>query len=165
MVPVSEGGSSGHPFQASAWFHYTFLSNHIAPDVLMDPAEMTPNKRRAENWGFTLNGGFLHSAFKNNAVSYMFSLHTSPTEAKDILSADRHVQFDGYGGCVVGGYTAAYYLATRGGRYKGWTNNVHGLAGNLLINDGHVEYASQERLKAILFGVDPTGDDHLLTPE
>src|SRR5688572_1579205 len=52
-VPMSEGGSSGHVLRNEAWFHYTFLSNHIAPGVLMDPSEIVPSKRRASHWALT----------------------------------------------------------------------------------------------------------------
>jgi hypothetical protein len=164
-VPMSEGGSSGHVLRANAWFHYAFLSNHLAPGVLMDPSETVPHKRRAENWAVTPDGGFLHSAFRNNAVSYMFSLHTTVTEANNILAADRHVQFSGAGVCPVGGVTPINALATRAPSFRGWTNNVHGVAGNVLRNDGHVEYASQERLKAVVFRNDDGGsEDHFVTP-
>src|SRR5688572_25059270 len=92
FVPMNEGGSSGHTLRNEAWFLYTFLSNHIAPEVLMDPSETVPYKRRAANWALTPNGGFLHSAFKNNAASYMLGLHTSFAEANSILVGDRHLQ-------------------------------------------------------------------------
>jgi competence protein ComGC len=164
-VPANHGGSSGHVLRNEAWFHYTFLSNHIAPGVLMDPSETVPYKRRAENWAFRPDGGFLHSAFKNNAISYMFSLHTALAEANNILAADRHVQFSREGFCPVGGTTLMNALATRDPFFRGWTNNVHGLAGNVLHNDGHGEYVSQERLKAVLFRNDDAGsEDHFVTP-
>jgi hypothetical protein len=163
-VPINEGGSSGHILRDNAYFHYTFLSNHIAPGVLIDPAEIASNKRRAENWAFTLDGGFLHSAFKNNAVSYMFSLHTSLAEANNILVADRHVQFGGVSGCSVGGGTTVQRLGA-GPFFMGWSNNVHGIAGNLLLNDGHVEFASQGRLREVLSLInDSPPEGHFLTP-
>jgi competence protein ComGC len=163
FVPMNEGGAISNTFRSEAYFLYTFLSNHIAPGVLIDPAEIAPNKRRAENWAFTPNGGFLHSSFKNNAVSYMLGLHTS-FDANNILAADRHVQFDAARFCPVGGITAVVPLGT-GPAFRGWTNNVHGIAGNLLGNDGHVEYASQERLRAILSVTsDVLVQEHMVTP-
>jgi competence protein ComGC len=162
FVPMNEGGSSGHVLRAEAWFHYTFLSNHIAPGVLMDPSEIVPYKRRAENWALTPDGGFLQ--YKNNAVSYMFSLHTSLAEANNLLAADRHVQFSGQGFCPVGGVTQVNFLAA-GSLFQGWTNNVHGVAGNVLRSDGQVVYASQDRLRAILFrNDDGQVGDHVVTP-
>jgi hypothetical protein len=163
-VPMSEGGSAGHVLRNNAYFHYAFLSNHLSPAVLMDPAEIAPNKRRAENWSASPDGGFLHVVFRNNAVSYMFSLHTSRAEANNILATDRYVQFRGAGICPVGGGTTIERLGT-GPFFSGWTNGVHGIAGNVLGNDGHVEYASQDRLRAIVFRPDDiSGDDHMVTP-
>jgi len=163
FVPMSEGGAISNTFRSEAYFLYAFLSNHIAPGVLMDPSETAPFKRRAENWAFTPNGGFLHSAFKNNAVSYMLGLHTS-FDANNILAADRHVQFGAARFCPVGGITMVLPLES-GPAFKGWTNNVHGLAGNLLLNDGHVEYASQERLRVIVFRIDDgLVEEHIVTP-
>jgi competence protein ComGC len=164
FVPMNEGGSSGHPLRNDAWFHYTFLSNHIAPGVLLDPSETVPYKRRATNWALTPEGGFLYSAFRNNAISYMFSLHTSLAEANNILAADRHVAFNEDSVCPYGGGIVVRRLgAVR--FFKGWTNNVHGLAGNVLRNDGRVDYVSQERFRAVLMRNDDLQiEDHIVTP-
>jgi hypothetical protein len=163
FVLTNEGGSARHPFRANAFLHYTFLSNHISPSILIDPAEMSPAKRVAVNWSAS-QGGFLNPGFANNALSYMLSLHTSPAEANNILVGDRHLQFDGAASCPVGGRTAVQRLAA-GTLFRGWTNGLHGVAGNLLLNDGHVEYASQERLKVILSRPDDGfAGDHIVTP-
>jgi type II secretory pathway pseudopilin PulG len=161
QVPMQEGGSSSHPFRNNAFLHYTFLSNHISPQLLIDPAETDPSKRTATDWNLS-PGGFL--SLKNNALSYMFSTHTYLAEATDILSSDRNVQFAGSSGCSYGGGLQVQSLGV-GVNFRGWTNGPHGIGGNVLVNDGHVEYATQGRLKAIITQEgDFVGSDHLLTP-
>jgi competence protein ComGC len=162
FVPMEEGGSRLHPLRNNAFLHYTFLSNYISPALLIDPAETVRTKRMAVNWSSS-QGGFLNPGFANNALSYMFSLHTSLPEANDVLSADRNVQFSGVGGCPVAGGTTVQILPRV--NFRGWTNGAHGLAGNLLINDGHAEFASQARLEALIARPDDsTPSDHMLTP-
>jgi len=163
FVLTNEGGTYAHPARGNAYFHYTVLSNHLSPTVLIDPAETHPSKRTATTWNFS-PGGFL--SLKNNALSYMFSLHTQILGATDILSADRNVQFAYGSACPFGGgipaqlFDAAY-------SFRGWTNGPHGIAGNMLLNDGHVEYANQPRLRAISLQNSqgyPGGADHVVTP-
>jgi competence protein ComGC len=163
LVPMQEGGSGSHPFRNNAFLHYTFLSNYVSPEVLIDPAEVSRAKRVAMNWSSS-QGGFLNPGFANNALSYMFSPHTSLPEATDILSSDRTVQFAGSGACSYGGGLQVQRLATGPG-FRGWTNGLHGILGNVLVNDGHVEYATQDRLKLFLTREGDVGSDaHLLTP-
>jgi hypothetical protein len=49
--------------------------------------------------------------------------------------------------------------------FRGWTNGNHGSFGNVLLNDGRVEYTSTQRLFEILFRVDDaSGSEHILAP-
>ena len=159
QVPMEEGGSRSNPFRNNTFLHYTFLSNHISPTLLMDPAETDSRKRTAISWNLS-PGGLL--SLKDNALSYMFTPDTlAPT---DILSSDRNVQFAGSGGCSGGGGLQVQYLAPRA-NFRGWTNGAHGVAGTVLLNDGRVEYATQGRLKVLITSAgDFVGDYHLLTP-
>lgn len=160
QVPMEEGGTRSHPFRNNAFLHYTLLSNHISPELLIDPAETDLGKRTATTWNL-VPGGFL--SLKNNALSYMFC--PDIFGATDILSSDRTVQFAGSGACSGGGGLVVQRLATSV-NFRGWTNGPHGIAGNVLLNDGHVEYATQDRLKTItqLPGDFSGADVHLLTP-
>jgi hypothetical protein len=163
FVPVNQGGTSGHRLQNNAFIHYTPLSNYLSPGLLVDPAEPAGAKRVAENWSMG-QGGFLNPAFCDNALSYMFSAHTTVAETQNILVGDRHLAFDGSSGCSYVG-AQVQNLAGRE-RFRGWTNGAHGVAGNLLINDGHVEFASQGRLRQLVtYPLDDTSFfDHIVTP-
>src|SRR4030095_2408618 len=76
FVPMTEGGSQMHPFRNNAFLHFTFLSNHISPTLLIDPAEPVRSKRTAFNWSSSPGGGFLNPGFANNSLSYMLGCHT-----------------------------------------------------------------------------------------
>jgi competence protein ComGC len=161
LVPMSEGGSAGHILRNEAWFQYSWLSNHMSPSLLMDPSEKAPNKRMTDNWGFSPVGGL--SAFKDNAVSYMLGCHTSLADANEMLVADRHVRFNFLGaGCSYGFNRVASLNAFP---FYGWTNGLHGYAGNLLLNDGRVDFTSQDQLKRVLTRAnDGPVASHFLTP-
>jgi len=164
FVFTNEGGTHSHPARGNAYIHYSVLSNHLSPTLLIDPAETNPAKRMATTWNLS-PGGFL--SLKNSALSYMFSIHTWIPDATDILSSDRNVQFAGATVCSSGGGTPVQELGTGVSRseFRGWTNGPHGIAGNVLINDGRVEYAGQTGLKAIIVPQrDPPAGDHLVTP-
>jgi len=162
FVRVNEGGTAGHIFQGNAYIHYTPLSNYVSPAVLVDPAEPGKGKRVAQNWG-TGEGGYLNPGFGNNALSYMLSVHTTITETHNILVGDRHVHFSGPQGCA---YLPAGVVALGGGfPFRGWTNGPHGFAGNLLMNDGRVEFANQQRFREVITHPDDSSTfDHVLTP-
>jgi hypothetical protein len=164
FVFTNEGGSRLHPLRDNAFIHFSFLSNHLSsPAVLIDPGETSRNKRLATRWDFSSQGGFLNPGFQNNALSYMLGVHTTLGEANEILLADRHVHFDGFGGCSYG-FAQVGNLGS-GPYFRGWTNGPHGVAGNLLLNDGRVEFASQTRLGAVLLVPDDLpGNEHFLTP-
>jgi hypothetical protein len=164
FVRVNEGGTAGHVFQNNAFIHYSPLSNYISPAVLVDPAEPGNAKRVAQNWGIG-EGGYLNPGFCNNALSYMLSVHTTITETHNILVGDRYARFAEPSGCsYLPGGAAVIRL---GGRenFRGWTNGPHGLAGNLLINDGRVEFATQQRFRELVVHPnDLSTDDHVMTP-
>jgi competence protein ComGC len=161
FVPMTEGGSMAHPLRNNAFLHYAFLSNYISPALLIDPAETATGKRVALNWSSS-QGGFLNPGFKNNALSYMMGCHTTLAETHDILSGDRHIQFSGVASCSYG-FSGVWSLNGSPFSFRGWSNGVHGAAGNLLFNDGRVEFTSSDRLRDVISGPDgPTS--HFLSP-
>jgi type II secretory pathway pseudopilin PulG len=165
FVPMNEGGGAAHPLRDNAYFHFMFLSNYLSsPTLLIDPAEATRTKRVASTWDFSPNGGFLNPAFRNNALSYLLGCHTTRSETRDVLSGDRNLQFGGLAGCSYG-FSQVWFLNVAPQSFRGWTNGPHGTAGNLLINDGHVEFTSQDRLQAVLTHIeDFSVSDHFLSP-
>jgi len=164
--PLNEGGTANHPLRNNIYIQYSCLSNYMAPQLLIDPAETNRSRRIASNWGVSPDGGFLNPGFANNAVSYILGLHGTMLEANEILSGDRNLQFGSPAACSYG--IVPVQNLESGQFFRGWTNGVHGISGNVLISDGHVEYSSQSRLKAILEREDDAtgggGGHHMLTP-
>ena len=164
-VARNEGGTGGHPLMNNAWIHFTALSNYISPSVLSDPGEIGRTKRVARTWSFLPGDGIFNGGFRDNALSYMLGVHTRASEPANILTADRNVPFSGVGGCS---YVAGQVLQLQyAPNFRGWTNGNHGAFGNVLLNDGRVEFTSSERLGAILqrrADGDGGGIEHFLAP-
>lgn len=161
FVPMDEGGSRSHPLRNNAYIHYSFLSNHISPEVLVDPVD--PRKRMARTWDDSPYTGFLNPSFRNNAVSYMVGSDAYPWAGNTVLVADSTVEFNGFGSCPSGGGLAVGILLTDPPSYRGWTNGGHGIVGNVLLNDGGVETMGRERFREVFF--DPSFPGmHVVTP-
>jgi hypothetical protein len=144
FVPTAEGGSKGHLLVNNAYLHYTFLSNHLSPRLLVDPADS--RKQIAQSWHGSPDN---FQNLGNNAVSYMVGVHAAtPADATEILLSDRHLAFNGFDSCSAG--FAAVGRLESGPQFLGWTNGLHGIAGNLLLNDGRTEFVSQRQLKELL---------------
>ena len=164
-VARNEGGTAGHPLMNNAWVHFTVLSNYISPTVLSDPGEIGYNKRVAHTWSFSSGDGIFNGGFRDNALSYMLGVHTRVSEPANILTADRNLQFSGAGGCSYG-FSQVLRLEYAP-NFRGWTNGNHGAFGNVLLNDGRVEFTSSARLGAILqrrADGDGGGIEHFLAP-
>jgi hypothetical protein len=163
-VAQNQGGTRGHPLMNNAWIHFTALSNYISPALLSDPGEIGRNKRVAQTWSFSASDGVFNGSFRDNALSYMLGVHTTVPELMNILTADRNVSFDGVSGCSYG-FAQVLRLNYSPTSFRGWTNGNHGTFGNVLLNDGRVEFSSSLRLHAILRRVDDGGfDEHFLAP-
>ena len=163
-VPRNEGGTRGHPLVNDVFIHFSALSNYMSPALLSDPGETVRNKRVAHDWSWSPAGGFMNGAFRNNALSYMLGVHTTISEAANILTADRNVYFNGVGGCSYG-FNQVLSVDLFPAAYRGWTNGNHGAFGNVLLNDGRVEFTSSARLFNILYRADDfTGSEHFLAP-
>jgi hypothetical protein len=160
----NEGGTRGHPLMNNAWIHFTALSNFMSPTLLSDPGEMGRNKRVAQTWSFSPSDGFFNGNFRDNALSYMLGVHAMVPELGNILTGDRNVSFDGVTGCAYG-FTQVLNLTFPPAGFRGWTNGNHGTFGNVLLNDGRVEFTSSRRLYGILLKMDDVGfSEHFLAP-
>jgi hypothetical protein len=163
-IAQNQGGTREHPLMNNAWIHFTALSNFMSPTLLSDPGEMGRNKRVAQTWSFSPGDGFFNGNFRDNALSYMLGVHATVAESMGILTADRNVSFDGVSGCAYG-FSQVLNLINSPSAFRGWTNGNHGTLGNVLLNDGRVEFTSSARLQAILGPVADVGAaEHFLVP-
>ena len=180
MVPYWEGGvqiggNAGSPppgtpgwqwgaLNSQAWFHYYWLSNElVSPKVLLCPSDSL--RIPAKNWD-SLSGGFLHSNFRNNSLSYVVA-HSYSELDRALVSADRNLPSTLLNaGCVYG--LQGLREITAGGGIFGWVpyeSFGHSLEGNLLFKDGSVEQIDSVGLAAMFSRTNWTqGTVHFLTP-
>jgi len=165
-VMNTEGGLRGHPLLGNLWFDFAWISNHLAsPRVLACPADV--QKKAAPDWG-----AFLSPAFRNAGVSYFLQMDAGyalgfvvgPEAAPmHLVSGDRNIVPDGRASCSVGLQDVAA-LRSRPVTSPFWTNQVHGLWGNLLLFDGQVRTAGYHTATNLAAQGDDNGVLHLLIP-
>ncbi len=163
---TNDGGARGLNIGA-AWIEFTFLSNTIAsPRIFVCPSDLKTLPKTAERWGSS-TGGFQNSGYRNNSVSYAIGLHSYPYSPQDPLCLDRNLKVDVFNtGCgpasLLSGVAGMLYSPITS---AGWTNDVHGLLGNILLNDGSVTEQTTSNLRAFLQNVKiDNGSLHLLIP-
>lgn len=161
-VPMNEGGTHSHPFRNSIFIQFTPLSNYLSAPCLMDTGELTATKRRADNWS-AQPGGLQNAGFQNNSVSYMIGPDTFISETHVILVGDRNAWFSGTNVCGSGG---GLNVSALNRPYNGgWVDGNHGTAGNILMNDGRVEFTDSRHLRQIVQFENPNaGSEHMLIP-
>ncbi|MBI5386003.1 MAG: hypothetical protein HZA90_15110 [Verrucomicrobia bacterium] len=162
-VAMSEGGIQAHPLAGNTWFQFSWVSNELAtPRVLACPSDL--QKRVAKDFGISADGGFLNSGFRNNAVSYWVGSDAVRFVPASLVCGDRNVKVAGYGYCSAG-ISDAGTILMRPMAGSVWTNNLHGLWGNVLRYDGQVRTLSNWNLttNALSFG-DDNGTMHLVLP-
>lgn len=146
-VPMHEGGNINHPGKSNPGLQFSVLSNSLAtPRVLSDPADMRPALRPASHWG-TSPGGLLHPAHGNNAISYFLGVDGSFSFPRTVLAGDRNVRAQPGVNCSSGIVPVAQVI-----RPALWTNDVHGLAGNVVFFDGSAAQMDSNELSETLFG-------------
>jgi len=145
MRPMPQG-TRGHPLHGNLWFQFFTLSNELrTPRILSEPADSPP-------WAPTAvtatsfhdgPGWFLSAAYRNNAVRYFLGEHASPAHPREVLSGDLNIRTSGTAPTSVG-----WHVSIVDQSRAAWTDNLHGLTGNLLFSDGHVEQTDTTRLRS-----------------
>ena len=157
MVPMGAGAS---------WVVYAFIANYLgSPQVLVCPSD---NRLIAKDFNSTsIDGGFRHLNYRDNAVSYFVGLHADFNEPMSLLSGDRDIHITASPvSCSAGVNNAAgiYYLTDS---QIGWNNKVHQQTGNILFTSGVVQQlGKQELFSALSFSTNYLGSGamHLLIP-
>lgn len=162
-VSMVQGGNMDHPQKANPGTQFSVVSNSIAtPKVLSDPGDPRPGLRPASHWG-TSSGGLLNPAFGNNSISYVLGVDGNLGLPQSVLAGDRNVRAQPGFGCSSGIVPVASVM-----RPVAWTNDVHGLAGNVVFFDGSVVQLDSAGLGEALNIEDDvvggSGAVHLLIP-
>ena len=140
------GGKPGN-----AWFEYLTLSNQLSTArVLACPAD--DGVKIASGWGVGPNalGNF---AFRADAISYGIGAHCFAERSRGLISADRNVRVtQPVTGCSPTRASDLVGLAINPAVDPNiaWTNGVHKIGGNLLLNDGSVHFVSSAGLRSII---------------
>ena len=161
-VSVANGGTWGSALANNAWFHFSWVSNELrTPVLLVCPRD---NKRVANTWGGSPDGGFLNPRFRNAALSYFAGMDAFPHLPGALVAGDFNVRSNGVGSCS-SGITPVVVInpAARLGLGLG----PHADAGNFLFYDGQVQQLSSEGFIRALDEpnrVDDNGSIHHLIP-
>jgi prepilin-type processing-associated H-X9-DG protein len=157
MIPAGLKNNLGIQFSA--------ISNSLGtPKLLADPGDARPNLRVARHWGHA-SGGLRNPGYMNNAISYFLGLDGSFRVPSTVLSGDRNIAAQDGVGCSSGVQPAARVLLP-----IRWTNDVHGLAGNVVFFDGSAAQVDSKGLSNALSAGFPDNRDysylrgHLLLP-
>jgi len=163
-VPVAQGGVRWDSLAGNAWFQFAAISNQLAtPRVLACPSDV--QKRVARDFGVSADGGFLSTGYRNNAVSYWINMHSVRFYPGKLLCGDRNLRVDYFTGCAIGIYNVAAIRNPSFGSVM-WTNNLHGLWGNLLAYDGQVYAAANYQVltNALIPWILDSNGEHLVMP-
>jgi prepilin-type processing-associated H-X9-DG protein len=154
-LPSSQGGNNDHPLKNNLYTQFSIISNSLAhPRHLRDPGDNRPGLAPATKWDNDPNGGIHAPNYRNKAVSYFLGLDSTFRVPRAVLGGDRNfVAEPNAVGCSTG-ITPASQIDTL---TTAWTNDVHGLAGNLLFFDGSVDQVDSGGLQAA-FGSGPVDD-------
>jgi len=181
-VPAGDGGLLGDPLAGNLWYDWLFVSNYLeSPKILVCPSDRTGNAGKgpkiADNWFNTIDGGFTHVSFRNNAVSYWIGLDAGTTHQGNnnnvyapekmqgaAINGDPNLQMDGVSGCsALPGGVQVPQISPRGVTKAAWTNAVHGVMGNLGLFDGSVQAVSTTQMIEIMKESDDNGSVHIMT--
>ncbi len=163
-VDPAQGGTRLAPQGNSAWFHFSAISNQLAsPQFLLCPADWRLSKKMATNWG-TASGGFRLAAYRDNATTYFVGLHAKASQPAAVLSGDNNLRVQFKSNCSV--VTTGAWQVTPGDPTLVWTNGLHELSGNLLLNDGRVHHTTSAEMSAVFTNSLINGETftHLLIP-
>ena len=143
---VNDGGlmpaSGSRP--GNAWFDLAYMSNAlVTPRILACPSDK----------GVIVARDFselLSAPFRNNGISYILNLESVAEYPQGVLFSDRNIRFTaGATTCSarVNNAVSFFLLPTPN---DGWTNDIHGLSGNIVVMDGSVSETSSDQLRAAM---------------
>jgi len=170
-VPVANEGTQGHSQGGNAWFQFAWVSNElVTPKILVCPSDK--GKKVASSWGSDVNGGFMHSNYKNNAASYGIGLDAGYVGGKlnfensqeHVLLMDRNAKRNGLSSCSAGPSGCWAYNRPNNSEWQVKPDYGHGAGGNIAVLDGSVQQASRKVLNDLLDRGDDNGSVHFLVP-
>ena len=124
------------PASLNPYVHFAIASNElVTPRVLVCPSDYP--KRVAADFNGSSGGGFLHTSFRNSALSYFIGLDATLDRPATMLSGDRNIRTSRAATCGATGIAANHLDGQDPG--VNFTNAVHGLYGQVGLADGSVQ--------------------------
>jgi hypothetical protein len=153
---ITQGGTVGSPLAPNAYFQFGVLSNELrTPKVLACPTDERVRVATDFSHG---PGGFFNPGFANNAVSYFLTHPNRGRGNSEILAGDRNLRGVGASGCAFFGSVMRVPLAT-----SGWSYNVHGHSGNVVLSGGEARELPNSALSQYIIESHPNGREiHLV---
>jgi prepilin-type processing-associated H-X9-DG protein len=144
------GGIPGLAARNQLYVQFSVLSNSLpSPRYLADPSDLRAELKVARSWSLDSDGGLYHINHRQRSISYFIGLRGTFRTPRYVLAGDRNVATEGsYVTTCAAGVSPASALNPS---FATWTNDVHGLSGNLLFYDGSVEQTSTPRLRDVLW--------------
>lgn len=153
---VSQGGTVGSPLAPNISFQFGVLTNELrTPKILACP---TDDRVRVATDFSAGPGGFFNPGYANNSVSYFVTHPNREPSTSEILVGDRNVSGAGSGGCSFFGNVMRVPFST-----AGWTYNLHGHAGNVLLSGGEARELPGSALRQYIIDSNPNSREiHLV---
>ena len=166
FINASEGGLRQHLLAANSYMQFSCISNGVSsPKIFVCPAD-TNTTRRAKDFSTNPDGGFMHPAYRNNAVSYMVSFHALRYMPRSVLCGDRNIEPVEIVNCAYVTFPCRNVRAQGASAGSQWGQSIHDSKGNLLFNDGSVEETTTAQLRAaVTSNDDVAGSIHVLSPK
>ena len=147
----------------NTWFQFGFVSPELqTPAILLCPTDRS--KVRAKTFSNNPADGFYALSFQNRAHSYLIGTHAVAQVPSSMLSGDRSLKESFINGSCSANVGSVFGISTSPFSY-GWTSDLHPDGGNLLANDGRVEFLSAPGQAAFFAPApDENGAIHFLKP-
>ena len=161
---VPNAGPLSVNLRNNPWLQFAFINQELrTPALLACPAHRL--NRRAETFSNEPTNGYFHFEMQNRATSYFIGLHAFSQSPSSMLSGDKSILPDTLNQSCSANVGLASMIELDGS-VQGWGDFLHPKAGNILVNDGHVEELSAAGLSAFLSGRgEENGATHFMKPQ
>ena len=155
--------------QNNVWFQFSWVSNQLdSPKVLVCPSDR--EKKVATAFSQDPNGGFVNSAYRNDAVSFNIFLDGGrlgfDVSQEHVLISDRNLQHQAIDSSCSSGIAPAKRV-TRYSNAAKWNivpKYGHGDGGQMALFDGSVAAITSKGANTLIDRADDNGSIHWVSP-